>query len=157
MILVRPSMHHILLLADRAPADEVAQYEAFTGLPWDVGAVAARYYRGVGHKFALLNRQNMPVAVGGWEPTHGGTWESWMLTTETAWSDYGFGITRHCRKVMDTMFAAGARRLELSVLASRTRARQWYEEGLRMTNEGTRRQYGANGEDAVMYSRVKGD
>ncbi len=157
MNLVRPSMHHILLLADHAPAEEIAQHEAFTGIEWDAGAVAARYYRGIGHKFALLDVANMPVAAGGWEPEGNGTWSSWMITGPDAWREHGLALTRHCRDVMDTLFHAGARRLELQVLATRTGARDWYVKGLRMTEEGTRRQYGANGEDAVMYARVKGD
>jgi hypothetical protein len=155
MKLVKPSLHHLLYLADRAAPDEIAQYEAFVGLEWDPGDVAASLHRRPGVSFVLLGDDNLPVAAGGYTPVVNGTWESWMLVPESGWTHVK-SITREARAFGDRMLAESANRLETLVLSSRATARVWYERGLGMQAEGVKRGYGANGEDAVMYARVKG-
>jgi hypothetical protein len=155
MNLVRPSLHHLLYLTDRAASDEIAQYEAFSGLDWDSGEVAAGLHRAPGVKYALLGADNLPIAAGGYTPVVTGTWESWMLVPSPAWK-FAKSITREARSFADRMLAESANRLETIVLADREAVRMWYERGLGMRAEGVKRGYGANGEDAVMYARVKG-
>jgi hypothetical protein len=154
---VQPSLHHLLYLTARAAADEVAQYEAFTG-EWDPSMVACELYRRGGVKFCLVGEDNLPIAAGGYRPVVGKTWESWMIVDADAWTAHGQTITREAKKVMDAMLAdGGAARLETWVLASRRVARLWYERGLGMSVEGVRRGFGIAGEDAVLYARLKGD
>lgn len=156
MRIVKPSLHHLLYLADRAPAEEIEQYEAFSGTEWDAGDVAATYQQQQGVKFAALDAEGLPIAAGGWRPVVGGTWESWMLAPSDSWGKYGISVTKVCLDTMDRLFLGGARRLELLVLKDRAKARAWYERGLKMRDEGTKHAYGAAGQDAVIYARLKG-
>jgi hypothetical protein len=55
---------------------------------------------------------------------------------------------------MDFMLRETAHRLQCVSLASRIHAHRWYRPlGLRL--EGTLAGYGVNGEDALMYSRLR--
>jgi hypothetical protein len=105
-------------------------------------------------KFSVFDGPRLLV-VGGWMPAAPGTMTSWMIGTEESWRVGWRSITKASRRVMDSLLAHDARRLQTFALASRTKTLEWYERSLLMQREGVMRAAGANGEDVVIYSRVR--
>ena len=155
MILVQPTMLHLLHLCSQARPDEIAQYEALVGRRWDIDAVAVDHYNRIGVKFALLAPDGMPIAAGGWDPIIPGVWQSWMVGTMDNWDRHWRSLTKATRHVMDVLMDDGARRLQTNALASRTAACRWYEKGLKMRPEGVMHNFGVNGEAVAMYARTR--
>jgi hypothetical protein len=87
-------------------------------------------------------------------------YQSWMIGTDASWDHHWRGITKSTRFVMDRLLLgvddepAIARRLQTTALASRKKACEWYERGLKMQFEGTLRGFGIGREDVVVYSRI---
>lgn len=155
MILAKPTMHDLLYLCAQARPDEIEQYEALFGKPWVVDQVANEHFNKGGVKLVLVGDDNLPVAAAGWEQINPTTWNGWMVGTMDNWREHWLPITRRCRRVMDEMLSDVANRLEITALASREKTCDWYARGLKMKMEGIRRGFGVNGEDAVLYARVK--
>ena len=79
-----------------------------------------------------------------------------MVGTDDYWKKYWRSITKHSRSTMDHLLNEGkARRLQTGALASRVEACEWYRRGLKMHHESTFRNFGFNGEDMVMFVRLK--
>jgi hypothetical protein len=140
------------------PEDERAQVEAMVGQPYDIDSVAVGNFMVPGPKWVAKD-DGIPIAVGGFAQQRPGVWRDYMLTTSQAWErKYWFSVTRNCRRIMDSMMAGGAHRLECIVPATRVKQRpeleSWYRV-LGYRNEGTRRGYCANGDDAVAFVRLK--
>jgi hypothetical protein len=77
-----------------------------------------------------------------------------MVGTEEGWAEQWRALTKATRWLMDALFTLGAVRLQTTCLASRTKAREWFEESLLLTPEGIVRRAGKHGEDVAMYSRI---
>jgi hypothetical protein len=137
------------------PEDEKQQVEAFSGTPYDPEKLAISLYTAPGPKWCLLTSDNEPIVVGGYIPIGVGKFESFMLVTELGWIDHGRAVTRQAIRVIGRMFHDyGARRLQTLGLADRALARSWYEK-IGLHYESTLASFGAKGEDAVMYVRIK--
>lgn len=153
---MKPKLGHLLYLCHNARDDEIEQYEALLGRPWDAEAVAADHFSRQGASLVLLSkRTGLPVVAGGWCPLHEGVWAGWMVGTQEGWDAEWRAITLACNSVMRRMLSNGARRLQLLVLGSREKTCEWYERGLRMQREGEMKAYGAGGETAVCYARTQ--
>lgn len=150
-----PIVQDFAYIAAHMRSDEVQQYLALTGLPEYVSDVAARsLIASTGSQFVMVDRGNMPVLVGGFCPVRDGVFEGWLAGTEDGWEHHWRAMTKVCRGLMDDLLASGARRIETFALASRTQAHEWYERSLLMQREGVLRGYFADGQDAVVFSRV---
>lgn len=145
----------LFYVCKRMTEDERAQYEAMTGAPFDYRESALYFANLPGIKFTYLDDQDVPVCCGGYHEVSAGVWQSWMACTDEAFANHWRGITRHSRRVMQMLFDNGIRRLQTNALAGRKSARKWYEAGLKLTHEGTMRGFAANGEDVVIYAKVK--
>lgn len=157
MILPRPTMRDLLYLCQSIRPDERRQWELLHGAKWDVADAAHGFFNRAGVMFALKDdSSSLPIVAGGWHEYQPGVWDSWMIGTPGGWAMRWRSITKACRKVMDKLMERGARRLETVSIASRTEACDWYVRGLLMHHEATFAQYATNGEDAVLYARVRG-
>lgn len=151
------SLTDIESVALRMRADEQAQWLSITGRdtydPW----LCARTLAGTpGPQYVLVDGRGVPFAVGGMTEIRPKVWQTWAAATDTAWDDYWREITGHCRRMIRDVLESGAgHRVETLALASRTRAHAWYEAGLGQRFEGVLRSYFADGQDAVVYSRVR--
>lgn len=154
MKLVQPTMLDLLMLTAQARDDEIEQYEALVGA-WNRDDVAAEFYAKFGVKFALINDDGMAVCAGGWDRVIDGVYQSWMVGTMDYWEKYWRSITKYSRFTMNQLLANGARRLQTGALASRTKTCEWYERGLKMKRESVFKNFGRNGEDMVMFVRLK--
>jgi hypothetical protein len=134
--------------------DERAEYAARSG-QFDAEVVAAGIIASPGWKFTLVGADGMPIGCGGVEEIRPGVWQGWSISTPEAWATDWRRITKACRWVMDGLMAEGARRIQVSTLASRKATRQWYERSLRLQYEGTARQLGRNGQDIAHFARVR--
>lgn len=148
---------HIAWVCDRLRADEIEQYEAFTGLVWNAEDGAASFIAKPGPKFTILDADGMPAAVGGYEEVMRGVWQSWMCGTDAGWETCWRSITKGSRWVADQLLDGAAHRLQTNCLASRAKTMEWYERGLGLKREGVMRKLGVRGEDAVMFSLTKED
>lgn len=157
MRLVPVDLPSLMMLCGDARPDEMAQYQALTGRPWQRDAVAVDYFTRSGESFLLIDAAGNPVAAAGWEPIGRGVWQAWMVGTLDGWGKHWRSITKLCRMVMEHMLANGERRLQLCCLQSRYNARAWYARGLKMHHEGDMTQFGAGGETASLYARVRAD
>jgi len=135
--------------------DEIEQYLAFVpAQTFDHEAAAVGFMNTPGLKFSLLGPDGFPACAGGYHEVLPGVWQSWMVGSCDGWKDGWRSITKASRWVADGLFEAGARRLQTNCLASRTRAIEWYERGLKLVREGTWRAYGLQGQDVALFSRV---
>ena len=147
---------HISYLCERMRPDEIEQYLALTGNKEFDSDVAARGFMTIpGLKFTILDDKGMPAAAGGFEPIGRGVYQSWMLGCMDGWENAWRSITKGARWMMDGLLEGDARRLQTTALASRTKTIEWYEQSLGLVREGTLRQFGANGEDAAIFARVR--
>lgn len=155
MRLVTPTLLDLMQLCARARPDEIEQYEALVGRPWVLDDVVAGHHSRVGIKFALIDDHDTPVCAAGWDPVVPGVWNGWMVGTMANWERHWAPITLHCNRIMRHLLRDGARRLEIGVLAGREKTCEWYERGLKMRQEGVKRQYGAQGQDMLIYTRLR--
>lgn len=153
-----PQVRDYAYIADRLRPDEREQFVAFTGMDGYNPNVAARAWILTGGlAYTLIDRDDRPFALGWFEQIRPGVWETSGIGTPDGWAQHWYAITRECRRRMAYLFENGAHRIQIVALASRTQAHGWYERGLQMQFEGTLRGFCANGADAVIYARLKGD
>lgn len=151
-----PLVQDFAYIAERMRPDEREQFVAFTGVErYDANMAARSYVLSGGLAYALIDRQDKPFAIGWFEELRPGVWEVTGIGTPDGWKRYWRAITKQSRMRMDDLIAGGAHRIQILALASRTDAHRWYERGLGMQREGVLRGYCANGDDAVIYARVR--
>lgn len=155
MIVMRPTLIDFLHLCSNAREDEVAEHEAIIG-PWDPEVAATRFFNSEGLKFALYTDDAHPIIAGMWTPVIEGVWHGSMVGTQAGWDEHWRAITLEVNRLMRRILDTGARRLSLTALASREKACEWYERGLKMQREGVVKSYGFDGQDAVRYARTRG-
>lgn len=154
-ILTDTTMVDLLVVCKSLPEDEIEQIEAFTGTEFDVESIAVSTYNIPGPRWTCrIAETGEPLVVAGYMQVGASIWRSYMLANERAWKEYGGEVTHHVKEVIENL-ARGQEhiRLETIALASRDRARRWYER-VGLEYEGTLHCYGAGGEDAVMYVKV---
>lgn len=150
----KPTLSDILLICDRLPEDEREQWEAFTGQTFDRDTMALQIASKSGPSWVLCGDGNL-ICAAGYDYVRPGVWQDWMINTPEAFGQHWRSTTKHVRRGMDAMLdQTDAHRLQCISLASRIHAHRWYAV-LGLAPEGTLRAYGANGEDAIMFARVK--
>jgi hypothetical protein len=148
-----PSVTEFLMVLSRLPEDEIEQYEAFTGETFNFERVASIYSLREGPSWVVVI-DDRPRVIAGFDQLRPGVWQDWMFSTTEVWTDYWRTVTKVARRVMDAMVDQGAHRLQCVSLASRIHAHRWYRPlGLQL--EGTLRGFGVNGEDALMFARLR--
>jgi len=153
--LIACSAWHLLYLCERMRPDEIEQYMAFyPAEKFDPEVAAIGFMNTPGMKFTLLGPDNLPACAGGYHEVLPGVWQSWMVGSCDGWKDGWRAITKASRWMMEGLFEMGARRLQTNALASRTKALEWYERGLKLKREGTWFKYGLQGQDVALYSRT---
>ena len=148
-----PTLVDFLRVANELPLDEREQFEAFTGEAFDPERIAAAYVLAPGPQWVIC-AGDKPIVVAGFKEIRSGVWQDWMFSTPEAWSKHWRGVTKIARRVMDFMLQGEAHRLQCVSLASRIHAHRWYRP-LGLEQEGTLRGYGVNGEDAIMFARLR--
>jgi hypothetical protein len=149
-----PGVVDFLMVCKRLPEDQVEQYEAFTGVTFDPQRVAAEASLQPGLSW-VMTFDGEPEVIAGYYEIRKGVWQDWLFSGSRAWEPAHWkAVTRRCRRGMDGMLLSSAHRLQCVSLASRIHAHRWYRT-LGLELEGTLRGYGANGEDALMFSRLR--
>lgn len=148
-----PTLVDFLRVCADAPTDEREQFEAFSGEQFDAERLAAVYSLHTGPAWVVC-AGDRPIAVAGFNQLRPGVWQDWMFSTPVAWTDHWRGLTKIARRVMDFMLRTEAHRLQCISLASRIHAHRWYRP-LGLVREGTLHGYGVNGEDAIMFARLR--
>ncbi|MGH8259279.1 MAG: hypothetical protein ACREUG_06265 [Steroidobacteraceae bacterium] len=153
--LVAPTILDFISVCRQLPADERRQLEAFEGAPYVADEVAVRFAASAGPRWALVTAPGaQPVIIGGFTWVRQGVWQDWLLSTPAAWDQHWRTVSKVCRRIMDRMVGNEAHRLQCIALADRTSAHAWYRI-LKYDFEGRLRKFGAKGEDAVVYGRVR--
>lgn len=152
---------HLVVLADILRHEEQRQFRAVLGgtaYSPDTAAHALVNAWATSSPYALtvLRADGTPAAAGGFEPVGPGIWQSWMVGTEQGWAEQWRAMTKASRWLIDQLFEAGARRLQVNALADRLAAIEWFERSLGMQDEGVWSGQGANGEDIAHFSRMRG-
>lgn len=149
-----PKLADFFAVCSRLPDDEQEQFEAFSGQPYDAARVAAAFSLREGPAW-VVTADDEPIVVAGFDMIRDGVWQDWLFSVPEAWDERHWRtVTKTARRVMDAMLQAGAHRLQCVSLASRIHAHRWYKP-LGLELEGTLRGYGVNGEDALMFSRLR--
>lgn len=120
---------------------------------FETAAIALANKRGV--RFCLALPNGDPLACGGFDEMTPGNWQSWLIGTEDGWRGHWRSITKATIGAFDSLFASGARRVQVNTLESRSEAIRWYTQSLHMTHEGVWRGYGANGENFAQFAVLK--
>jgi hypothetical protein len=154
-----PSALDIAWLCGAMRADEIQQWLALTGrTEYDADLAARGLLALAGPSFCLVDRSGIPFCAGGFEEVRPKVWQTWMVGTEDGWARYWRAITKYSVTLADNLLADGsAHRIQTYALASRERAHEWYERGLKMQFEATHRRFFADGQDAVCFARVQED
>lgn len=143
-------------LARNMRPDEIAQDLAMTGATeYDPQQAILKMAAVHGPKFVLL-ADGVPVVAGGFWQVRPGVWEGWQLGTMAGWEKHWRAITKITRRLNDKMLAqADVHRLQLYGQAGRDKTFEWYERSLGYHREATLSRYCANGDDAVLFARIK--
>lgn len=149
----KASLTDLLIICHRLPEDERDQYEAFTGRPYDSQEMALGCAVRTGPSWVLYCDEG-PLCAAGFDYLRPGVWQDWMVSTPECWTKHWRGVTKNVKRVMDAMLTTEAHRLQCVSLRSRIHAHRWYEV-LGLTLDGPLPGYGAHGEDALMFSRLK--
>ena len=143
--------------------DEIEQLRAFYPVDdaqgrFDADAVAVMLLSKPAPRYVVVQNDGVPAVCFGLDLITDGVWQPWMAGTLLGWERNWRSITRACRWVLRNLFEQpGTRRMQMSAIASRPGACQWYERGLLMKREGLLRRFGRNGEDIVVYGLVAED
>lgn len=143
-------------LARNMRPDEIAQDLAMTGAAeYDPQQAILKMAAVAGPKFVLL-ADGVPVVAGGFWQVRPGVWEGWQLGTMAGWEKHWRAITKITRRLNDRMLAEpNVHRLQLYGQAGRDKTFEWYERSLGYHREATLSRYCANGDDAVLFARIK--
>lgn len=149
---------HFQAIAERMRPDEQDHWLALSGAAsYDADTAAVGFINTPGVRFAILGMDGMPCVVGGFLRLRGNVFESWMAGTLAGWDVQWRTITRAARWAVREQFRAGADRIQVTTLASRVLACDWYEKALGMYCEGIIVRAGAHGEDLVTFATLKED
>lgn len=152
MIKLRPpTLGDFMMVARLLPPDECELYREMTGLNFVPDQVAAQLYLSGGRRWAFEDKYGNAVALGGYDSAGNGVWRSWFMATGEAWHPHGKEVTTRVREIIAGMLAdEHVQRLETTTLATRTRARAWYEQ-IGLHYESTACKASASGQDIVTY------
>lgn len=149
-----PDLLTVLHCARQLKADEVRQVEAMTGLAYDPDSTATTVFSSKWLMWAVTG-DAFPVCVGGYQWLRPGVWTCWMLSTPEAWGKHRFSVTRAIKQTLKGLFDSGAHRVELVSLADRETAHDWYVRCLGFHCESKMAAWGAKGEDAFLFARLR--
>jgi hypothetical protein len=151
-----PILEDYAYIARHMRSDEVQQFMAITGMKTYSQDACARAMANMrGPSYVYVDRQNMPVLLGGFDPIRKGVYEAWLAGTDEAWSKYWRAFTKISLRMIDGMLKGDAHRIQTTALITRTHAHAWYER-LGMKNEGVQKMYCADGQDAIRFAITKG-
>ncbi len=146
----------IISVCAEACEDEREQYQAFTGREFDPDTAAREIAAKDGPSWTICVDEK-PVIVGGFDFMRPGVWQDWMVSTRQAWGATArMPVSRRVRRVMDRMLETEAHRLQCISLRSRIQAHKWYRV-LGLRQEAALEAYGAEGEDAILFARVRAE
>lgn len=149
----KPRIGDWLHICHNLAADQIEQYEAFTG-PYVADEVAVLGSLRQGPNWVLC-ADGEPVVIAGFDMVRPGVWQDYLLSNGPIWDRHWLTITKHVRKAMNAMLTVGgAHRLQCVSLASRLHAHVWIG-CVGFASEGTLRSYGIHGEDAIMFARLR--
>jgi RimJ/RimL family protein N-acetyltransferase len=154
-----PNLWSLSGIAAQLPEEEQLLYTEMTGQEFDPDVVAAQLYLAGGVAWTFLDAGTQRLlAVGGYRQQRPGAWASWFMAHPDAWTkQYGRDLTRAVAETLQSMLSSpGVRRLETVTLASREKARRWYE-SIGLSYESTARKASASGLDLVTYVATRGE
>lgn len=154
--IVKPMLTDIMMVCRALAPVQREQFEVFEGREYEPDELAVELFTSAGPKWALLDARGEPLGVAGFHYLSPGVWQDWLVSTARTWEEFPRATTRACRTMVEAMLEQDARRVQAICLASREDVRKWYRL-IGYEYEGTFRSYGVNGEDAVMYARVRED
>lgn len=132
--MVKMKPEHVRYVSERMRPDEIEQFVLFCGhAEYRPAALVSWVNTQRGPAFTVMDKHGLPAACGGYSCIEAGLWRSWMFGTERGWTSCGLGLTRASRWLIDGLLGIGAKRLETTVLASRTKAIEWYERSLKLS------------------------
>lgn len=147
-------LRDLVILAATMRPDEKAQWECVTGETFDADQCARAMARLTGPSYCLLDADDNPLVVAGFEEVRPKVWQAWMAGTPEAWRIHWKRITRECKRIGDSLLASGiAHRLQILATPEREAAHRWYE-ALGYRFEARMARYFADGSDAVCYVRT---
>lgn len=146
-------MADLVYLAQRMRPDEIAQWVALTGRPYDADAMVRALARLPAD--VLVGRDDRPILAGGIDLARPGVGEAWMVGTLDGWTRYGGAITRWGRRLLDGAMSGQFHRVQTIALESRTAAHDWYVRGLGMHRECVLAGYFADGQNGVVFTKTR--
>lgn len=154
MILTDLTLDAAIAVAKNLPDEDRAVYKAMTGIEFEPESVARHCFETNGPKWCIVDHIGDPLVACGYIRQRPGVYQSWYMAVPRAWSEHGAAVTEITSELIRAMLADGAHRLETVTLASRRRARRWYDRiGLRL--ESPMQGYGVGGETFVMYVALR--
>lgn len=116
-------------------------------------AATAQYAEYMKTGFTALANDGVVCSAGATK-VFGGTYEVWAYTS-TLIEKYRRPVHEAAKKLLESTFSIpSVRRMQASVNSEHPAAVRWIEH-LGFEFEGTLKRYGVNGEDFLMYARVK--
>lgn len=152
------SLSGALIVASNLIGPDREVIEALTGRPFNAEEAAAETLHYPGMHWIAADAETPHIACGFIRQRGVGgateVYRTWFFSTPEAWTTYLGSTTRIARSLIQSMLHDGhAHRIETLTLASYTETRAWYDR-IGLTYEATLRQYGAKGEDVVIYSAL---
>lgn len=154
-LLQKPILSDFLTVCYQLPEDERDQYEAFNGRNYNPEQCALEF-AAKSPAWGVYDDQG-PLCLAGFDYMRPGVWSDWMLNTPRSFDkEHWRTVTKMAKRLIDALMVKSCHRLQCVSLASRIHAHKWYRV-LGLQSEVVLRGYGARGEDAILFSRLRAE
>jgi len=153
-MIVKATMENVMHVVENMQAIERKAIEA---THWEVNneSIASGFIKYTnGLSYCALSDSGEPVVVGGLNFITPSVAQAQMFGTDK-WCEVYKEVTKATRQVMDQVLNESVKRIQVRSLAEHHIAHKWYEKSLDMRLESKIHSYGKNGEDFVMYYRLR--
>lgn len=133
---------------------EIVQAQNIAG-PMDLESLALLHYQSSEQSVAFVSMEapGRAMAVAGFIRSRPGVLRTWMFATDRAWEEYGQELTE---ATANGIRIQTAHRIEAVCSDSRPQVHRWYNR-IGLEKETTLRAYMADGSDAALFVRIRGD
>jgi hypothetical protein len=119
----------------------------------DLAAMSSNYFENNAMGFSVV-LEEVIIGAGGLVPIFKTNWEAWVFTTPL-FEKYGVRIAVMARKLLDNFFKSSKVLRVQAPIDSKYPTAIRFAEAMGLWPEATLRRYGPEGQDFIMYARVK--
>ena len=154
-MIVKATMDQLVYVAKHMQAIEKTSCSALMW-GWFEPEKLARKLMRTDMRYCCVDDHHVPVVVGGIDFITPAVGQCWMFGTDD-FPKVVREVTKATRRVLDEILANQVRRIEIRSIETHKVAHEWYRRFLGFTGEPSMLQsYGVNGENFLLFARIRG-